>query len=129
METFYLLAQPAFVSAWYGAGALSAAWIAYDTFRANSRAPTALKCVGPIIGLFPSLAGLALYSLARQPTAMGHGTPGEPKLEFERYAPATFRSVAASVNDSVAGGAVGILIAMVLARIAGFSFWQEFWFE
>lgn len=65
------LAQPAFVVPWYGVGAIAAVWVLYDTFTANRHVTPALKAAWPIIVLFFSVLGLALYIWSCRPERIG----------------------------------------------------------
>jgi len=129
MGSLLLLAQPAFVVTWYAVGLAAAIWILYDTTHANTPVPTALKWAWPIIALFLSLAGLALYLLTSRPADIGEYRGLERQSRFEEYARPIARTVAASVNHCVGGDGLGIITAMVLARAWRFSLWEEFWFE
>ncbi|HVY61690.1 MAG TPA: DUF4396 domain-containing protein [Planctomycetota bacterium] len=107
------LAEPAFVIPWYAVGALGAAFAVHDELRGPGRElPKALKQCWPIIIFFFSAIGLGLYLWASRPPL------GE-----------TPKKVLASVMHCVGGDGLGIVTAMVIARLAGFDFWQEYWFE
>lgn len=70
-EILRFLAQPVFVIPWYAAGAIAAVWVLYDTFTANRHVTPALKAAWPIIALFFSEIGLALYVLSCRPKHIG----------------------------------------------------------
>jgi len=129
VDAFYTLAQPAFVIAWYVVGAISAAWIAYDVAVVNTPVPTALKWAWPILAFFFSIIGLALYLATSRPSGIARLPAAQRKPRFEEYADSIVRKVAGSVNHCVGGDGLGIVTAMVLARLWHFSLWQEFWFE
>lgn len=106
------LSEPWFVLPWYGLGALAAAWVLYDGQHANSGLPAVMKGAWPIIVFFFSVIGLALYFATSRP----------PRK-------ALFARVTGAAIHCVGGDGLGIVSAMVIARLAGFSFWEEYWFE
>jgi hypothetical protein len=108
------LAQPWFVLSWYGVGIVGAIWVWYDTSAINDPVPQALKWAWPIIVLFFSIVGLVLYVWTCRPPGIGHVGEEERKRIFREYA---------------GGDGLGIMTAMVLARVWSMDFWQEFWFE
>jgi hypothetical protein len=117
----YILAQPAFITAWYSIGAL-AAWIVYDLARVNTAVPPALKLAWPIVAVFFSVVGLLLYLTTSRPSDMGRLAPEQRRERFSAYSRSTVRKVAASVNHCVGGDGLGMVTAMVLARAWRFSF-------
>ena len=129
MTALSFLAQPTFVVAWYAAGVAIAAWIVYDSTHTNTPLPTALKWAWPILAVFFSVIGLALYLTTSRPPDIARIPPEQRRRRFERYATSVPRKVAASINHCVGGDGLGIITAMVLARVWRLSFWNEFWFE
>ncbi len=124
------LAEPWFVISWYGVGAVAAAWVAYDTARVNTAVPQALKWAWPIIVVFFSLIGLALYLWTCRPPGIADVEDEREKQEvFKAYASSTPKKVIGSATHCVGGDGLGIITAMVLARLWSMAFWQEFWFE
>lgn len=112
LDWLSFFAEPWFVIPWYAIGAAGAAWVLYDEYRVNTRLPAAMKWAFPIIVAFLSVIGLAVYlATTRRP-------PGS-----------MFAKVTGSVIHCVGGDGLGIITAMVLARLLNFSFWQEYWFE
>ena len=126
----YFLGQGWFVIPWYGVGALSAAWLVHDLHRDNTALKPAMKWAWPIIVFFFSVIGLALYlATARAPGIGDIEDPEEKKKAHDRYERSMGRRATGAVIHCVAGDGLGIMTAMVIARAAGMSFWQEFWFE
>lgn len=75
------------------------------------------------------MIGIGLYWITSRPLDIGQ-YEGKAKLErFTEYSKSIGRKTAASAIHCVGGDGLGIMTAMVLARILGFSFLQEFWFE
>ena len=107
------LAAPAFVLPWYGIGVGGALWVLYDEYRVHTTLPAAIKWAFPLIVLFFSVLGLALYLWTARPS----------------HRSSMFSKVTGSVIHCVGGDGLGIVTAMVIARLAGFGFWQEYWFE
>lgn len=60
-----------FVIPWYVVGAVAAIWVLRDTFTANRHVTPALKAAWPIIVLFFSVIGLALYIYSCRPNHIG----------------------------------------------------------
>ena len=129
MNALAFLAAPLFVGGWYAFGAAAAVWVWHDEHHANRNVPTALQWAWPIIVLFFSVIGLALYWWTCRPPGIERLQGQEAERAFHEYARATFRKVAASVIHCVGGDGLGIMTAMVLARTWRFSPWSEFWFE
>jgi len=124
------LANPVFVSIWYAVGITGALWVAYDLGHDNTALKTAMKWAWPIIVLFFSVIGLALYfTTARAPGIADANDPDEKKQLHDEYERSMFRRVNGAVIHCVAGDGLGIMTAMVIARIMSLTFWQEFWFE
>ncbi len=126
----HFLAQPWFVIPWYTVGALGVVFLVHDLHRKNTALKPAMKWGWPIIVFFFSVIGLALYfTTARAPGIGGIEDPEEKKEAHNRYEQAMWRRVNGAVIHCVAGDGFGIMTAMVIARAAGMSFWEEFWFE
>jgi len=128
-----LLADPMFVIPWYAIGALAAAWVLYDTFTANRHVAPALKAAWPIIVVFFSLIGLALYVWSCRPKNIGsvesRSGNEEVKRKHHEFVADTWKKVVGSAIHCVGGDGLGIVSAMVVTRLHGFSFWPEFWTE
>ncbi len=123
------LAEPWFVVGWYAFGAAAAAWVIYDTLHANRQMKSAMKAPFPIIVFFFSILGLAIYVFSARAPGIG-GKQGEAAKQAHReYTSNPLRKVTGPVIHCVGGDGLGIMTAMVMARIANLSFWQEFWFE
>ncbi len=124
------LASPWFVVPWYVVGVTGVAWLLYDLARVNTPVNTAVKWAWPVIVFFFSVIGLAFYRATSRPPRIGeYRDEAAKRRAFEEYAQSTFRKVTASVIHCVGGDGLGIMTAMILARLVGMSFWQEFWFE
>lgn len=124
------LAAPWFVIPWYGVGVLGAVWVAYDLNRVNTPLKTAMRWAWPIIVVFFSVLGLALYwTTARAPGIAACPDEAAKKRHHDAYERQLLRRVAGAVIHCVAGDGLGIVTAMVIARWLKVSFWQEFWFE
>ncbi len=124
------LGEPWFVVPWYAIGLFGMSFVVYDMRTGNTALKPAMKWAWPIIVLFFSLIGLALYfATARPPGVDDLASEGDRATALDRYESVTWRRVNGAVIHCVAGDGLGILIAMVIARAAGLSFWQEFWFE
>ena len=123
------LALPALVLSWYGLGLVGAAWVIYDEIAVNKPLNTAVKWAMPIIVLFFSVIGLAIYLWICRPPNIGELHGDEAKAAFTRYAEPTYRKVNGAIVHCGGGDGLGIVSAMILARLVGMSFWQEFWFE
>jgi len=124
------LGEPWFVVPWYAIGALGSLFLVYDIRRHNTPLKPAMKWAWPIIVFFFSLLGVGLYFATARVPGIGKLAEGtEREQAHARYERSMFRRVAGAVIHCVAGDGIGIMTAMVLARAAGMSFWQEFWFE
>ncbi len=124
------LADPAFVIPWYVVGAAGAAFVAQDLYRHNTPLKKAMKWAWPIVVFFFSVIGLALYfATARAPGVGRASSESEKKKLHDDYERNMFRRVNGAVIHCVAGDGLGIMSAMIIARLAGMTFWQEFWFE
>lgn len=129
LDFLSFLAEPAFVIPWYAFGTLAAFGVAYDQVKNNKPLPTALKWGFPILVFFFSIIGLALYLMAGRPPRIGSRQGEEKEKAFKEFSQSSFRKVTASVIHCVAGDGLGIITAMIIARLVGMNFWQEFWFE
>ena len=131
MDTGFLsfLAEPWFVIPWYSIGLLGAAWVLYDAYVLNKQVNEALKWAWPIIIFFFSVIGIALYVWTCRPPKIGEVEGEEEKKRHHEYVSTLFRKVTGSVIHCVGGDGLGIMTAMVIARIINISFWGEFWFE
>ncbi len=124
------MAEPWFAIPWYVVGALGVLWVVYDSQTANSALNPPLKVCWPILVFFFSVIGIALYLVTSHPPGIGKVKGREAKMRrFTEYTKPTWRKVVASAAHCVGGDGLGIMTAMVAARLWGFSFWQEFWFE
>ncbi|MCW8193479.1 DUF4396 domain-containing protein [Proteobacteria bacterium 005FR1] len=124
------LAEPWFVLPWYVIGIAGALLVGADIRRHNTALKKAMQWAWPIIVLFFSVIGLALYyGTARAPGIQHKKNPEEKKKLHHEYEKNIFRRVNGAVIHCIAGDGLGIMTAMVIARAYGFSFWQEFWFE
>jgi hypothetical protein len=124
------LGEPWFVVPWYAVGVLGAAFVIHDLRRNNTPLKTAMKWAWPLIVLFFSVVGLALYfATARAPGIGQMRSPEEKRAAHHAFERAMWRRVNGAVIHCVAGDGIGIMTAMVIARATGMSFWQEFWFE
>ena len=124
------MAEPWFAVPWHTIGIAGALWVIYDGQTANSALNPPLKACWPILILFFSIVGIALYLVCSRPPGIGGHPKGKPKMRhFTAYARPTWRKVVGSAAHCVGGDGLGIMTAMVGARLMGFTFWQEFWFE
>lgn len=130
MNLLAFLAEPGFVIPWYLIGAAGAVWVAYDLARVNTPLKTAMKWAWPIIVFFFSVIGLALYlATARAPGVAQAASRDEKKRLHDTFERSMVRRVNGAVIHCVAGDGLGIMTAMVIARLLNLAFWQEFWFE
>ncbi len=123
------LAEPWFVIPWYAIGFAGAIWVIYDVLKKNTQVNTALKPAWPIIIFFFSVIGIVLYIWTCRPPGIGEKSGEEEKKVHHQYVTTTFRKVVGSAIHCVGGDGLGIMTAMVVARVIRVSFWQEFWFE
>ncbi|MBF5046528.1 MULTISPECIES: DUF4396 domain-containing protein [Myxococcaceae] len=124
------LSEPAFVLPWYAPGLTGAAWVALDLRRTNTPLKPAMKWAWPLIVLFFSVLGLALYLATARAPGIGRAQGEDEKQQaHRRYEQSMVRRVNGAVIHCVAGDGLGIMTGMVIARATGMSFWQEFWFE
>jgi hypothetical protein len=124
------LAEPWFVIPWYVIGIAGFFLVMYDIRNHNTPLKVAMKWAWPIIVLFFSVIGLALYYGTARVPGIAKKPDEEAKnkahMEYEKN---MFRRVNGAVIHCVAGDGLGIMTAMVIARAVEMSFWQEFWFE
>ncbi len=127
------LAQPALVITWYAFGAIAAVLVLRDTFTANRQVTPALKAAWPIIVLFFSVIGVALYVWSCRPTRIGSlqnsATEDDGGDTHRQFVAEKWKKVVGSAIHCVGGDGVAIVSAMVITRLRGFSFWREFWTE
>ena len=130
LDSLSFIASPWFVGAWYAIGAVGAIWVLYDEYRVNTPLPAAIKWAFPIIVFFFSAIGIALYVWSARASGIGEKAGKEKKQAYKQdVASSTFSKVTGSVIHCVGGDGLGIITAMVIARLMNFSFWQEYWFE
>ena len=129
MSTISFLAEPWFVIGWYVVGLVAAAWVVYDEYLVNTNVQPALKWAWPIIVLFFSVIGLAVYIWTCRPPHIEQHRGEEAKQVHHEFVNTTFKKVTGSVIHCVGGDGLGIMSAMVVARVWRLAFWQEFWFE
>lgn len=124
------LAEPGFVLSWYLFGALAAAWVIWDLRRVNTPSNITIPRAWPIVVLLFSVLGLALYLATARASgvARAHGAQERQRLH-DAGEPSMLRRVNGAVIRCIAGNGLGIMAAMVIARMLELSFWQEFWFE
>jgi hypothetical protein len=126
----WFLSEPWFVIPWYVIGGFGAVYVIYDETKVNTPLKTAIKWAWPIIILFFSVIGLALYfGTARAPGIGKKNSKNEKKQLHHTYEQNLARRVNGAVIHCVAGDGLGIMTGMVIARATGMNFWQEFWFE
>jgi hypothetical protein len=129
LDFLRFLTDPAFVAGWYGFGLLAAVWVLYDSLTANRHVSPALKAAWPIIAVFFSVVGLALYLASCRPPGIRGKAGEEAKKAHSAFVSARWKKVVGSVIHCVGGDGLGIMSAMVLTRWLGLSFWPEFWIE
>ncbi len=128
-DALYFLTRPAFVVSWYAIGIAAAVWVVYDVRVDNKALNKPLKWAWPIIMVFFSVIGIVLYFTAARPRGIGAKPAKQQQQILNRYAENGFRKATAAAIHCVGGDGLGIVTAMVIARLAGFTFWLEFWFE
>lgn len=129
MDKLRFVIHPAFVAVWYGFGAITAVWVLADTLTKNRHVMPALKAAWPVIVVFFSPIGLALYLLSCRPPGIGRKAEPEAGESHRLYVAARWKKVLGSDIHCVAGDGLGIVSAMVVTRWLGLSFWAEFWVE
>lgn len=124
------LSEGWFVIPWYAIGMVGAVLVAYDIRTHNTPLKQAMKWAWPIIVLFFSVIGLALYYGTARAPGIARTRDQDRKAELHKeYEQNMGRRVNGAVIHCVAGDGLGIMTAMVVARAVNMSFWQEFWFE
>ena len=125
------LAQPWFVAPFYAIGLAGGLWVVWDAYHVNTPLKPAMRWAWPIIVFFFGPIGLALYLLTARAPGIGEIDDEDTKLErhndYVRSSAA--RRTTGSVIHCVGGDGIGIMTAMIMARVFGLNFWQEFWFE
>lgn len=121
---------PWFVLAWYAVGLLGMAFVIDDTRNVNTALKPAVRWAWPIIVLFFSVIGLALYFLTARAPGIDHIESEQQKqAAHDQYERSLWRRVNGASIHCVAGDGLGIMTAMVIARAGNLGFWQEFWLE
>jgi hypothetical protein len=123
------LAEPWFVIPWYAVGIAGAAWIFWDALTANAAINQPLKAAWPILTVFLSVILIALYFIYARPPGIGDLDGDEKKERFHEYVKNMPAKTMGALSHCVGGDGLGIITAMVAARLLGFSFWEEFWWE
>lgn len=124
------LARPWFVIPWYAVGIVGAVFVGVDLATKNTPLKSAMKWAWPIVVVFFSVIGLALYFLTARPPGIGAiHDPEQKQQALDRYEQSMVRRVNGAVIHCIAGDGLGIMTGMVIARAIRFSFWEEFWFE
>lgn len=124
------MAEPWFALTWHAIGIAGVVWVVYDVRTANMGLNPPLKVCWPILIFFFGPIGIVLYLVTSRPMDAGKVHGHEAKMRhFTEYSKPKWRKVVASAAHCVAGDGLGIMSAMVLARLLGFTFWEEFWFE
>ena len=129
MEIFAFLADPWFVTWWYFIGMGGAGWALYDTLFVNTAVNPPLKAAWPIIIFFFSILGLAFYFWTCRPSGVGDMTEKEKKEKHKEYVDNQFYKTIGALIHCVGGDGLGIVTAMIVLRLAGVTFWHEFWVE
>lgn len=124
------LAEPWFVITWYGLAVPATVWVIYDVYQVNRPLDTAMKWAWPPLIIFFSIIGVGFYVWSSRPPGIGKiKDPDEQKKAFQEYVKRPFSKITGAVSHCLGGDGLGIITAMVIARITNMSFWQEFWFE
>jgi len=123
------LTSPVFIVPWYGFGLVAALWVLFDVVTANKHVNEALKIGWPIIITFFSVIGLLLYLWTCRPPGIIHKHGQEASDYHHEYVKVKWKRIMGSVIHCVAGDGLGIITAMVVARLLGFPFWKEFGYE
>lgn len=128
-ESLGWLAAPWFAISWYAISLAGVIWVIYDVRTANSALNPPLKATWPIIIFFFSAIGIVLYLITSRPRDIANYS-GKAKMErLTEYSKPAWRKIIASSTHCVGGDGLGIMSAMVFARLWNFEFWTEFWFE
>lgn len=123
------LSSPVFVIPWYGFGIFAAGWVFLDMLTANKNVNEALKIGWPIIIVFFSVIGLILYLITCRPPGIIDRESEDAKMSHHDFVSPKWKKVTGSVIHCVGGDGLGIMTAMVVARVLDFPFWTEFWYE
>lgn len=123
------LTRPALIIPWYALGIAGAGWTVRDTVTANRNVQRPLKAAWPIIIVFFSVIGEALYVITCRPAAIGAEKGKANARAHHAYVAPRWKGVVGSTMHCVAGDGLGIITAMVFTRLVGTSFWIEFWTE
>jgi hypothetical protein len=124
------MAAPWFAIPWFAVAAACVIFVIYDVNGPNSALNAPLKACWPILIFFFSIIGLGVYFTASRPPDIGAYSDRMEKMRrFTAFAKPRWRKVVGSAAHCVGGDGLGIMTAMVVARLANFTFWQEFWFE
>ena len=123
------LAEPWFVIPWYVIALAGVVWVVHDMYTHNTHVNEAVKWAWPIIVFFFSVVGLVLYWTASRPPGIAELYGDAAGEAYSSYASTTFRKVTGSVIHCVGGDGLGVVTAMIFARIIGLAFWPEFWAE
>jgi hypothetical protein len=129
LDFLSFLASPVFVVPWYGFGLVAAVFVFFDELKANQNVNEALKIGWPILITFFSIIGLILYLWTCRPPGIVHKSGEAARDYHHEYVSAKWKKVTGSVIHCVAGDGLGIVTAMVVARLLNFPFWMEFWYE
>ena len=129
LEFLSFLTSPVFVIPWYGFGIVAAAWVFFDAMSANKNVNEALKAGWPIIIVFFSVIGLFLYLLTCRPPGIINKHGEEARKIHHEFVKVQWKKVVGSAIHCVGGDGLGIVTAMVVARLFDFPFWTEFWYE
>ena len=79
-SAFAWIVEPWCVATWYAVGAIGAAWMIYDAQHANSALNPPLKACWPIIILFFSVIGIALYLVTSRPSDIARYEKGRGRV-------------------------------------------------
>ncbi len=129
LDWLNFLMNPWFVLPWYGFGIFAAAWVLYDVLTTNRHVNQPLKAGWPIITVFFSVLGLGLYLLTCRPPEIERFSGEQAKKRHHAFVAPRWKKVVGSVIHCVGGDGLGIITAMVIARLLDLTFWPEFWFE
>ncbi len=107
--------------------------------RAASRGTTARSGPGPVsprflcarLGPSPAVCRRhrGVYFWSCRPPDIAEAEGEEKEKRYHDYVSTPGRKVVGSVIHCVGGDGLGIMTAMVIARLMGMNFWEEFWFE
>ena len=123
------LAEWWFVVPWYVVGSAGAIWALTDMYTVNTPVSEGQKWAWPIIIFFFSVIGLAFYLLTARAPGIGEVEGDEARERHREFMSSMFNRTTASVIHCVGGDGLGVVTAMIFARIVGLGFWGEFWLE